>query len=172
MGPSYCASCRALPLTFHGAGLLQTLGRGEASLVSCPYRTQHPRAPPEAPSPQRHHVAAYGQTHPVRSSGFRGPHPEANADLRSSQGQQLIPLGTLPSCCYRLPFWGPGAENEDIKTLQNYRDECKDRVLEFTGKHSLKSWVHKEPAVRLWPHHLTSLNLEKGDGNISLHRIV
>ena len=37
-------------------------GRAKAPGASGPHLTPRPRAPPEAPSPQRHHVATHGQT--------------------------------------------------------------------------------------------------------------
>lgn len=102
-----------------------------------PANREAPRAsgPPEAPSPQRHHVAAHGQTPRVRGFAKQGPGPlEAKGDLRSLPGQHLYPLATLPSCCHSQPSWDPEAENEDVRTLRNYKDECRGPVLEFTEK--------------------------------------
>lgn len=53
-------------------------------------------------------------------------------------GQHLHPLTTRPSRGRTLSSWDDGAKNEDIRILQNYRDEYKDSVLGIRRKGLIK----------------------------------
>lgn len=131
MGPSHRACCGGItphiPQPWPPANLRERRspagGRPSPNPASTrPSGRSQPAAPP------------CGRTWPD-TPGLRGcgARPRAPGG-QSGPAQHFHPLATPSSCCCSLPSWDPGAENGDIRTSQNYRDECKDSILEFTEK--------------------------------------